>query len=592
MFVNFRNIKDIPAYIISTDKNINRFESSKKLLLELGFTNINRWKGLDSETENPHTVLKSKNIRVTSFKNKGEMSCALAHIELLEDMLSKEEPYRLIFEDDIIVHTKFHEYINQLDNLRFTDFDVLFLGGWYWSYQNQMLSKHELRKIQKYKNYFQDVKSFETHSYLATNNFAKKILNKYYNPKNNTPAIDNFYSEASYTRRYLLNHSPLDSDNLDDIKLYNENNIGLFYQRMDIFSEIQNNVRETNTKHSGGTWVKIDDRCSYDFSSSNILRGSTINKKENIPESGILILKNGILSRNGLVLNEQKQTIVENSWFGKTAERSPNVYMQYINHRNKFNFLNVKKLNGKGLNLYSIFAATNTGHFILDCMSKIDILLKAKLNINDFDYVILPDVNSILATQFNIQTKFVEYLNIPSEKIIYIDSFNFRNYQFDELYDVSLNGKPRHYRKGCFDIYREIFKLKNVTPHRRIYVKRDNASTEKRILENIDMVENLLRQYNFEFISCEEHDAEIEHIFNEAAVVVGTHGAGLSHCCFSQKGTKLIEFLPVFHQYSYYMSLAHANDMEYTGLLCGHGSQEERFVVNCSLLNDILIGNL
>jgi len=104
-----------------------------------------------------------------------EISLTLKHFECYKHMIQNNEPYALILEDDALLcdgfDKKFIHYFNQLP----PDFDMVFLG-------NGCNMHINARLIVPNKNvYLTGHTSRCTDSYIISQNFAKKIIDKIYN---------------------------------------------------------------------------------------------------------------------------------------------------------------------------------------------------------------------------------------------------------------------------------------------------------------------------------------------------------------------------------------------------------------------------
>lgn len=317
------------------------------------------------------------------------------------------------------------------------------------------------------------------------------------------------------------------------------------------------NIREVCIKDSGGEWLPCEQETVYDYAEIFPHAKGAFVCNEFIPESGIIKIKNGIVTGHGISCTEDYRFILEGTWFGKASERS-----EYYNNWLKIkapHFISSKhlKVTGSCLNLSSIWSNVSSCHFILDTLGKISILEKIGISFDNYDYVC---VNS---SNYSIYKEFVEkFAQKTSAKLIGLN--NTINYQFDRVDTVSLNGKSRIYRVNAFNSLISLFDLKNPTPYRKLYISRENSGRD---IHNKNEIEEYLLQNGFELVNVSKTE-NYKEIFNEASIVVGAHGAGLANCAFCQKNTTLIEFTPEYHQYPYYMSLAHAQKMYYYNIIC------------------------
>jgi hypothetical protein len=115
------------------------------------------------------------------------------------------------------------------------------------------------------------------------------------------------------------------------------------------------------------------------------------------------------------------------------------------------------------------------------------------------------------------------------------------------------------------------------SPKRRIFVSR--AKSRYRHIENESSVSELLaRRFGFETIYCEDFPVQEQAaIFNEAEIVVGSHGANLSNVLFCRPGCILVEFFHPEWVNICYWRLAHEGGLVYAYLL-GEGDVPDQGV--------------
>jgi capsular polysaccharide biosynthesis protein len=102
----------------------------------------------------------------------------------------------------------------------------------------------------------------------------------------------------------------------------------------------------------------------------------------------------------------------------------------------------------------------------------------------------------------------------------------------------------------------------NTTPFRCIYITRGKA--KRRRISNEDVVFELLREKGFEKIVLEDLQLKDQvKLFQEARVVVASHGAGLANTMFMQKGQTVIELKSDNNRYWCYFSLAKVFGLKY-----------------------------
>ncbi|NML68050.1 glycosyltransferase family 61 protein [Hymenobacter sp. RP-2-7] len=95
------------------------------------------------------------------------------------------------------------------------------------------------------------------------------------------------------------------------------------------------------------------------------------------------------------------------------------------------------------------------------------------------------------------------------------------------------------------EIRREVvaaLQLPEVQPHRRLYISRSRANARR--LLNEEAVQTLVKQYEFEVVYFEGMSfREQVALMQQAAVVLGVHGANLTNLVFMQPGTQVIEMM-------------------------------------------------
>lgn len=115
----------------------------------------------------------------------------------------------------------------------------------------------------------------------------------------------------------------------------------------------------------------------------------------------------------------------------------------------------------------------------------------------------------------------------------------------------------------------------DVTPTRRVYISRADAS--RRTVSNEEEVRTLLRCQGFEIRTASGLTvADQQRLFEEAAVVVAPHGAGLTNLVWCQEGTWVVELLPEEHRMPCFMDIADQRDLRYEVILCPSESPGQR----------------
>lgn len=246
--VTFESYKDTKGYIVSLDKDAERYNNTFNILTKLGFSNLTRWRAVNASEINVDEELVALGIhRLEAFKNNGEKGCALSHLRALGNFLGTSEEYCLIFEDDVIAHTQFAE-LKDFQDIPYGSFDLLSFGGIFDYYLNdstKLSSLDKVKELQGKSSHVDDCVFWQTHAYLASRKFAEKAVAKYAeyvnNPHIKSPALDHYYSESGFFKTKLIAHQ--NTKNNHELRLnnwYGRNICGVLFQDNQYQSNIQN----------------------------------------------------------------------------------------------------------------------------------------------------------------------------------------------------------------------------------------------------------------------------------------------------------------------------------------------------------------
>jgi len=129
--VTFDSYRDIKGYVINLDRERWRYAAARKELVGLGFSNIERWSATDYHKEDVITEMRTLgSTRLDRFYNCAEMSCLLSHFRIFNHFLSGNDPYCLVFEDDVVAVPEFKELCD-FNDIHYGEFDLLSFGGPY-----------------------------------------------------------------------------------------------------------------------------------------------------------------------------------------------------------------------------------------------------------------------------------------------------------------------------------------------------------------------------------------------------------------------------------------------------------------------------
>ncbi len=279
------------------------------------------------------------------------------------------------------------------------------------------------------------------------------------------------------------------------------------------------------------------------------LRADVVGRLDSeFPETGVLELHNALIyGYHGWIFSQEGYLLPDHSWYGR-----------HINEMRKVpRFLpRGKRLKGVCLSLASDFAVGGYGHFVTDCIPRLELFHRAGFQLSDVDYIFCPK-----PTPGNAQNLF-EQLDIPVDKLIWADD-NVA-LRVDTLLAPTFPGTRRNYPRWVAAFLQRQFLPSPPSPNRRLYISRDGY---KRNPTNADAVNQILLRYDFE-IYHPEQNANSHQDFAEATIVVGPSGSALTGLVFCQLGTKVLELIPTDHVYPYYYTLSDAAGLDYGCLVC------------------------
>jgi hypothetical protein len=106
---------------------------------------------------------------------------------------------------------------------------------------------------------------------------------------------------------------------------------------------------------------------------------------------------------------------------------------------------------------------------------------------------------------------------------------------------------------------------------KRIFISRGKAGYRK--IVNEEELIPVLKKYEFDILYFEELSlSEQISVCENAEVLMGLHGAGLTNLVFLPSGSKVIEIRPsnTYHMYNCFFTLSHHFDCEYNFVLCNY----------------------
>lgn len=201
----------------------------------------------------------------------------------------------------------------------------------------------------------------------------------------------------------------------------------------------------------------------------------------------------------------------------------------------RYNFKVVSIISGRD-------AKDNYYHWVIDVLPRL-IILQNEIKNKKFLNLLVPNYNK------NYQKESLNCL-IKNKKINFI---NFSKYKFMQFKQIILSSNNEKYEYFNFSL---LSNLKNKIlaeakkkfkqskyKYKKIFISRSDANLKyKRNLKNNLEIENYLIKKGFKVLILSNYSfLEQALIFNNANLIVGLHGAGLTNILFCKKKTKIIE---------------------------------------------------
>lgn len=227
----------------------------------------------------------------------------------------------------------------------------------------------------------------------------------------------------------------------------------------------------------------------------------------------------------------------------------------------------------------NVIVCPNTGyyHWLLEVLPNILHLYK---NLNEsFKIAISPDAPKYLTSALKQLLK--EKYN---DTIIILD----KPTQIKSIFFTYFEDHSGYIRSIDRNILKEYF-LQQYFPnnfHDKVYISRLKAP--RRSIGNEKDVENILKIEGFEIIYAEDL-TWIEQIalYHSSKFIVAPHGAGLSNIIWCKENTKILEIFPYNHLHFCFATLALANELNYSYIVCDQDSTSSGSVNINTLLKSI-----
>jgi len=268
------------------------------------------------------------------------------------------------------------------------------------------------------------------------------------------------------------------------------------------------------------------------------------------PEAGVLELSSALLyGKAGWIFSKEGYLLPDHTWYGR-----------HVNEMRRVpRFLaRGKRIGGVCLSLASDFAVDSYGHFLLDCISRIELFNKAGFKLSDVDHIFCPKPPSKTAQRL------FDQLGISGSKCIWANGNKDSVIHAETLLAPTFPGTRRNYPKWLPAFIQREFLPSPPSPSRRLYISRAGC---RRNVVNEEAITRILIKHDFEIYDPVQHENQ-PYDFAESAIIAGPHGGGLSDLAFCQPSTKVLELIPTDHVYPYYYTLSAAAGLEYGCLVC------------------------
>ena len=222
------------------------------------------------------------------------------------------------------------------------------------------------------------------------------------------------------------------------------------------------------------------------------------------------------------------------------------------------------KLNGTLLSLLTGGGGNNNFfHWMFDVLPKLAIVEK-HYNLKNINYYLCPDLNKWQLQSLNL-------IGIKKEQCL--SSVKYRHVKVDKIITVSHPWlRSKHIVKDIENLPLWISKwlkskyLKNKSnkkKFKKIYIDRSDVVSNARKIINENKLKKLLKKNGFLFIKLANLNFQDEiKLFNQAKIIIGLQGAGLTNLVWCNKKTKIIELRSKFAN-KLYENLAKQNRLNY-----------------------------
>lgn len=270
-----------------------------------------------------------------------------------------------------------------------------------------------------------------------------------------------------------------------------------------------------------------------------------------LPAKGVLQLRNAfVLGDHGWVFTADGRCIGDTTNYVADPAWMPKTYPPLMRSKARF-------LAGRTLSLLTNWGATNFFHMQIDVIPRVDLLFRAGWKWEDFDHILLPSFRSPTIDRQ------LALIGVPLEKVIPVEWGPLNFFRLEELVCTSYPGGRRTVLAQSIDYLRTLNKPASREGKRRLFVRR---LARTRHLRNENELLPLLQKRGFEIID-PASSPNVETAFQEAAFIVGPHGASFANLAFCRPGTRVLELTPSDQAYPFFYTMAVHGGLTYDCLI-------------------------
>jgi capsular polysaccharide biosynthesis protein len=268
------------------------------------------------------------------------------------------------------------------------------------------------------------------------------------------------------------------------------------------------------------------------------------------PATGVATIANGrVLDEHAWIVGNNDTFLGELCYLGNSRQSRANQIIKLHPP---------KTLPGRTLNLCSANAVTNFFHYVVDSVSRMELVRRAGFTWDDFDQILLPRFSSPTSREVDAAIQF------PADKIIRIGRRE--QYLCETLIQPSFPGPVASTPPWVLDFYRKLFPTDVKTRGRKLFFPRKG----NRHPRNGGEIEALMKARGFETIE-PTATPDLRQRMSEATHIVAVHGACLANLIFCAPGTRVLEIMPTeisrYYNRAFYHTMCASGQMPYGAVI-------------------------